>query len=148
MLDDIRALPTSLDLPPGLVQYLEDVILISSDSETYLRPWDGVGADKSPSRQARRLKAEMLLLLSGEAWIATPTLDTEIKPSGAEPMSAAAFDLLSPSGSNASLMPGDTEASTEDEREAMTPDLVASLSLEPTDAKKGDEPYSTASPLL
>lgn len=98
--------------------------------------------DIAQERQADRLKAEMLLLQSKKdisiVGFAEVLGEVPHSPQRSESMM---------SESTGSLMPGETYASTEDEGEAKTPDMVAADVIAPGQGKdKGGQAHEAVSP--
>jgi hypothetical protein len=137
LLEEIKALLTSLELHHELRAYLADTALVSLDNERYARVFDDKHVDEGDRyRQSRRLKAEMLLLSSAHQLV--DISDLAGHPASAEvetltiPVSIGMEQQNSPAASFASLAPGETEASSSDDEEAMTPEMNNSLVVEPT----------------
>lgn len=105
--------------------YLEDVIFVSTDSVNCTRIWQVDPSERD--RQARQLKAEMLLLASGDEFL---PIDPEGTQQTLPPLrTSAGHDFRSPCESIPSLS-SEAETSTEDEPDATTPALFADLALE------------------
>ena len=134
ILSEIRSLPVNLELPADLCVYLSDTMLVSTDGIDYCRLW---GGSDDRNSQTRRLKAELLLTSDGLKIISAPSGAAEI-PTSPETL------LSSPCESLSSLV--QTDAPTEDEVEATTPDLSATLFVEPMrDMSKFDlSPFTSA----
>jgi hypothetical protein len=158
VVESIRGLTEKLELEKDLLEYLNDCVFFSTSAtgEQYSRIWqgvhDGAAHPNDRERSARRMKAEMLLIQSGSPEIVSITdlvsnltidINNHAEGSIAEPMS--------PNGSASSLVPGDTEATTDDEDEATTPDMDQSLVLEakPDGGKRfGETPLRSLSDSL
>jgi hypothetical protein len=103
----------------------DSVFFATKNESTCARIFEGIAdepanIDKDEHRQGERLKAEMLLLHAKPD--ATIAMLAELL--GEVPPSPLHSDSVM-SQSTGSLMPGETYASTEDEGEAQTPDMVA-----------------------
>lgn len=120
----IRELIDKLELQPDVVTYLVDSAFFSTTDETrHARLFeDSVPGSDDASRQARRLKAEMLLLQIHQSEI-VPLRDIL----GEVPVSPQRSDSMSDSAGSLSHA---EDAETEDEDgEAVTPDMTASQIL-------------------
>jgi hypothetical protein len=148
IISDIQSLVHSLELDSELSAYLADVALVSLDADSgrYARVFEDTVDDDNTYRASRRLKADMLLLTSSSGGevvsladlAAAPGTEVDIddnKPALSLQVPDSPHADKSPAGSFASLGPGATDAgfSTDEEGEAMTPEMNNSLLVEPTD---------------
>ena len=144
----IRELSDKLELENDIQSYLCDTAFfsITPDCESHARLWEGCDGDVKMTKeiQARQLKAEMLLLQHDTGIVPIHEMVPSLGGAGAgggggvtRPTSPEVSG--SPMGSStASIMPGETEASTEDEMvEAVTPDMGASVFLQVANDKQG-----------
>lgn len=133
MIIALRGLVDKLDMEDGLVAFLTDTVFFATkDESAYARVFEGIAdASLNKGRQADRLKAEMLLLQSK----AETSVVSIAEILGEVPHSPQRSDSMSES--SGSLMPGETYASTEDEGEAQTPDMIAVDAMVPSQQVKG-----------
>ncbi|KAK8864496.1 hypothetical protein IAR55_001746 [Kwoniella newhampshirensis] len=139
IISDLRYLPDKLELDNEVFQWLQDVVCIALPhaAQRHARLWDKAEvADHHRDRQTRRVKAEMLLLHDNDVdLVSIDELISSTEKDGHLGVPAQNTDMASPARSTASLLPGETEAETEDEREAITPEMSASPEIRPTDTR-------------
>ncbi|WWD17197.1 hypothetical protein CI109_101635 [Kwoniella shandongensis] len=119
IITDLQALPAKLDLDNEVTQWLQDVIFITlpTNTQQHARLWNEVeGTDESETRErlVRKMKAEAMLLQNNDYKLVS--IDELVNQPHASPAESAASSL-----------PSETDAATEDEDEAVTPEMSASM---------------------
>lgn len=134
----IRDLVHKLNLDEELIAYLADTIFFAtSDATRHARLFESTTPESDErQRQNRRIKADMMFLQAN-------TKTTIVT------LAAIAGDMLDPmSKSIGSIVPDETNASTDDESEAVTPEMGASVLMPPQAGVKGDRALPAASSLV
>ncbi|WVW84027.1 hypothetical protein I302_106055 [Kwoniella bestiolae CBS 10118] len=134
IIDDLTELPNKLDLDEEVRGYLEDVTFVSIDKShcPAARLFETVEIEDR-ERQGRRIKSEMMLLQSNSQLEFDLVSLNELREVNKPTLNLPGQDV-SPTVSDNSILPDDTEATTEDERdEAITPELQASPIVDPSD---------------
>ncbi|WWC89220.1 uncharacterized protein L201_004138 [Kwoniella dendrophila CBS 6074] len=146
IISEISALPDKLGLDAEVKQYLEDVMFVSIEKShcPVARAWETESEGiEERERQGQRIKAEMLLLQNTSTEFELVPLSELIRvnqPTLNLPEQQNDDNGASPAISDTSVLPGETETSTEDERdEAITPELGSSLFVNPSDLAKTEE---------
>ncbi|WVF71289.1 hypothetical protein IAT40_006092 [Kwoniella sp. CBS 6097] len=135
IIDELAALPDKLEVEQDVREYLHDVVFVALGKSNCpaARLWD-IEQDLEKDRQAQRIKAEMLLLHNQQTefgLVSLAQLLGQRRDSLGVPAQGVEFG--SPASSNGSILPGETEGPTEDEREAITPEMGSSMLVDPSD---------------
>ncbi|WRT66474.1 uncharacterized protein IL334_003433 [Kwoniella shivajii] len=131
IIDNLSSLPDKLELDSEVKRYLQDVMFISIDKThcSVARIWEGDNdIEDDRERQGRRIKAELSLVQNNQ---------TDFQLVSLAELTATKQPILkiesSPAVSDTSVLPGETEAPTDDENEAITPEIGSSPLVEPSD---------------
>ncbi|ODN94249.1 hypothetical protein L198_05105 [Cryptococcus wingfieldii CBS 7118] len=140
IISELQSLPEKLELAEEVHEWLADVGFGSLGDGRHARLWS-VGESAQEERNTARLKADIVLAQTQNG-VSIVSLDELLaNKSGSDGgldvpsalTDATGTDFVSPANSIASLLPPQSEgASTEDESEAVTPELQGSPVVEPT----------------
>ncbi|WWC62089.1 uncharacterized protein I303_104679 [Kwoniella dejecticola CBS 10117] len=137
---EISELPKKLEIDSEVQEYLQDIFFVALDQShcPASRLWSTSDHDTQDRiRQGRQIKAEMMLLQDARLDFDLIPLNELIevhKPTLNLPDSNIGNQEASPALSDTSILPGETEAPTEDEgEEAITPEFQASPVVDPSD---------------
>ncbi|WVQ99578.1 hypothetical protein IAU59_006714 [Kwoniella sp. CBS 9459] len=149
IINELSALPDKLEVDQDVRDYVHDVLFVALDKSSCpaARLWE-VEQELERDRQAGRIRAEMLLLQNDFELITLPQLIGKRKGSLGVPGQGAEFG--SPASSDGSILPGETEGTTEDEREAITPEMGSSVLVDPSDlvARENSKGETLANPTM
>ncbi|WWC70107.1 uncharacterized protein I206_104054 [Kwoniella pini CBS 10737] len=157
IVSELSGLPDKMEVDSEVREYLQDVFFIALEKShcPVSRLWTQSTHDTEDRfRQGRQIKAEMMLLQDSRMAFNLIPLEDLIevqKPTLNLPENHIGHQERSPAMSDTSILPGETDAPTEDERdEAITPELQASPIIDPSHvvAKESNKGEQVVNPSL